>query len=317
MKKIISLFSVLAVLFIFSSCEKEDRFIDTTAQGNSPGVGFASTLTNAVSLDVTPDTPFLVIPITAFYSSSSGGAGGNISVSIIVDTNVVNAYNATTGDAQIPIPESSIASAPSSIDISSGSHEGSSDLVISLDTLLKYGTSFAVGVQITDVNGSSLTSRDQQVYLINIRNLIDGEYEVNGSFTDTYITTITDDGVYPIDAYLITKSANSVQFYDKGDELSGKLINSSGVFSYYGGFVPIFTIDLTTGDVTNVTNAYSVTDPLNPNKRTAKLDATGVNKYDFSTKTLKVSYILVQNIIAPDFERTFFNETYTYVGPRN
>jgi hypothetical protein len=62
--------------------------------------------------------------------------------------------------------------------------------------------------------------------------------------------------------------------------------------------------------VTDVTNYYG--QGTNARARAAQLDPTGVNLYDFATRTLKVSYIMTQS----GSPRTFFNETFTYIGSR-
>ncbi len=183
MKKTINLFLILATVFSFTSCVKDQDFLQDVQKNAPEAVGFASGLSSPITLDVVADGSTLEIPVSAFVSAD-GGAGSNITVNVVSDPSIIDAYNATYGNSLEAMPESSIESSPSTITIPSGSNSGSSNFVINLDDMLQYGTYFAVGVRITSASGAPVsTTRSEQIYIISVRNQYDGLYNSVGVFT--------------------------------------------------------------------------------------------------------------------------------------
>ena len=149
------------------------------------------------------------------------------------------------------------------------------------------------------------------LFNLQVKNAWDGEYTVTGTMLDVTSAALT--GAYPIDADLVTAGANSDYMFSVAFGTPAHDILSSGAPNIYGSFSPQFTFSGST--ITTVVNAYG--QPAS-NTRSAVIDPSGVNattgtpgKAGFS---FQVKYIMVQTNAGGN--RTFFNETWTYKGPR-
>jgi hypothetical protein len=174
---------------------------------------------------------------------------------------------------------------------------------------IDYSKNPALAFKITSVTGALLASNlNKALYLFALKNQFDGQYNVTGTMTDVVNGSIT--GKYPTVVNLVTDGKASDDYYDV-KYLSDfyHAISSNGALSQYGFFDPVFTF-AADGTITSVVNKYGQPDPTR--NRAAMLDPSGVNKYDLNTKTMKVKYIMTQG----GSPRTYFDETFTYVGPR-
>jgi len=244
-----------------------------------------------------------------------GPASEDITVNVEANAAALDSFNSANSTSYV-MPDASVYSFPSSVVIKKGESQAYVHITIKASPAFDFNASYALALTITSSSSSTVSpNMGSEINIFSVQNIYDGEYTVTGGFVDN-TGSFTDEGVYPVDAFLETSGGNSVVFYDNGNSISGKAINAGGSLSYFGAFVPVFTIDPTTGDVTNVADAVPLTDASNVHGRYAQLDPSGVNKYDFSTKTMKVKYIMYQNDIAPGYARVVFDETYTYVGPR-
>ena len=88
----------------------------------------------------------------------------------------------------------------------------------------------------------------------------------------------------------------------------GKFIFRGANVSGYGSFAPVFKFDAN-DNVIAVTNFWG--QPAG-NGRSARLDPSGINKYDAATKTIKVKYWLVQ----AGNDRTVFDEVFVWKKSR-
>lgn len=176
------------------------------------------------------------------------------------------------------------------------------------------GQNLALGFNIKSVDkpGYIISGNlNRAIAFILIKNKIDGIYKVSGSFIDLSNAAFTAN--YPADVALVTEDLHSNAYFDininGGTFGHGFLNNGNG--SYYGSFAPVFTID-DNGNVTSVVNLYG--QPAG-NGRSASLDPSGINKYDFDKKTLDVSYFMLQPAVHTPY-RTQFVEHFEYVKPR-
>ena len=81
--------------------------------------------------------------------------------------------------------------------------------------------------------------------------------------------------------------------------------------TYYGSFGLIINFDAS-DNVSSLSNYYG---QPSGNGRSANVDPSGINKYDPATKTIKIKYWMDQpSVVTP--HRTYFNETWKFVGPR-
>ena len=140
--------------------------------------------------------------------------------------------------------------------------------------------------------------------------ILDGKYTVTGTLVDASASTITSPG--PREYHLRTISPTEVDFFPVELGILGHLIFSGTSLSYYGSFGIIATFDRTTNKITSIKNSYG---QPSSNGRYAILDPSGVNAWDPVTKTIKIKYWMDQpDVIAG--HRTAFDETWTYIGPR-
>lgn len=308
MHKLVSVVLLFAALTL-AGCKKEKNIIEQLSEGGKAGVGFGLSNNASISLDLIPGaSASFDTTINAF--SSLGPFGSDVKLTIQADNSVVDAYNTANGTSFAYAPADAL-TLPD-ITIPANSSKGSGALSINLATLLNSGTQFALGLKITGAQGGTSTvleDHSQLVVIMNARNKYDGIYTVTGTMVDVTNSSLT--GNYPETIALITTGANTCDWYnvDYSDYIHPIL--SGGAFSYYGNFSPQFQFNTTTDMVTAVTNYYGQPDASRG--RSGKLDATGVNSFDPATKTLKVKYIMNEAAVG---DRTYFDETFTYVGVR-
>lgn len=199
------------------------------------------------------------------------------------------------------------------VTIPKGSNEGYITVKVNtskFDPLYQY----VLGYSIKSISDNSYVVSgllNSHVFLFGAKNRFDGIYRATGTMIDYANSAFTGD--YPYNYYLITQGPNSVAMWD--DSRFGTFIHTmknNGAGSGYGSFAPVFTIDITTGIVTSIVNYYG--QPAG-NGRSVEMDPSGVNKYDFGTKTLKVKYWMNQPAVFTP-HRVAFDETFTYLRPR-
>lgn len=176
----------------------------------------------------------------------------------------------------------------------------------------------------------SITSVDKQGYIVSgnfdllklnlkVKHKYEGQYVLTGTMEHlpspgayVHITTVWDPDPYVVQ--LQTKDGQSLQFYDENLFTNGftyPIATAAGGASGWGSFSPVFKFD-DAGNVIEVTNYYG--QPAS-NTRSAVIDPTGINKYDPATKTIKVSYYMVQPSVVPTppSYRCHMVETYTFL----
>ncbi|HEY4194075.1 MAG TPA: DUF1735 domain-containing protein, partial [Mucilaginibacter sp.] len=228
-----------------------------------------------------------------------------VTVKLSVDQAALTAYNTANGTSYTLLPAADYSSTLS-VTIPAGQNLG--NVVINLNTTqIDPSQSYVLPLTITDGGGQQISNYKTILFNFAVKNIYDGEYTVTGTMNDTVVPT--DLGNYPFDIDLITAGATSNYMFDTAIGAPGHEILAPTI-SYYGSWSPQFTFSGTS--VTSVINAYG--QPAS-NGRSARLDATGVNTLTGTPGTkgfkIQVSYVLV----AAGADRTFFNETFTYVGP--
>jgi hypothetical protein len=176
--KVVSFFTLSAVLFVIAGCQKDQDFLAVAKSGSSPAVGFGLSNIDALSIGVDASTVQLDTTIKVF--SSTGGSATTVTVA--VDTTIVGSYNASNGTAYDYLP-ASVYTFPASIAISSGAKEGDGKLSVNISKFLDFGTEFALGLTITKVSGGPgtiLTDHSQLFVLIQVKNPYDADYAVTG-----------------------------------------------------------------------------------------------------------------------------------------
>lgn len=301
----VAVIAVTCLLFVFSSCLKNNQYYydlkDVGASIDMPLAAFNTNAVFALALDVA-DTP-TTYPVYVNVASPQV-LGKSVTATLGLDTAYLDQYNVANGTDYEVLPDS---------DYSIGSW----DLTVPAKQRLAY-TNVKIYTNKMDASHNyvlpltivkaSLPIENWNHLLINVtaKNQFDGKYTVTGTFVDMTNAAFT--ALYPKSVSLVTQGANSVAYYDNDLGGFGYLFNTGSGNSYYGNWAPVFTID-NNGNVISVTNYYN--DPA-PRSRQGQLDPTGVNKYDFSTKTMQVSYYMLQ----AGNKRCHFVETFVYKGPR-
>lgn len=310
--------TMLAVVFLVSSCLSDSDY-DNNIFGtkNSQNQNFVEVhLTSADNSNevsrsydnMERDTTISLIPVNL----TSGPATSDVSVTFeVIDStksDVMKAYMEDEGYVNPNLTKYVILNADNKVVIPAGSQTGYIKVKFKPSDFL--GETFIFGIRLKSVSDAkySLSNLVDGIVIFGIKNMYDGEYKVTGTMVDASVATIT--GAYPFTAQLVTQDATSVALFESTlyhDYYH--LIKSGTAFSVYGAFSPKFKFDAN-NNVVSVVNIYG--QPAS-NGRSAELDPSGINKYDPSTKTLKVKYWMNQ---PGSTHRTSFNETYEYIGPR-
>jgi hypothetical protein len=305
-----------------TGCLKDKEFIKGDTQSTdgpeAKVVEIKLTATNASNFftlvvnNSNNDTTVDLVPINL---ATANPAPEDLHVTVDLYPSLVDNYNNDNGTGYATPPDNILTIVNPVVIIPKGSHTGYVQIKFKPSNFI--GGDWALGFKITAIQETGYlisTNFSTGITAILVKNDYDGEYSVTGTLNDV---TGGSTGIYPFEADLISTGLTSNALYNINPaQLSGfyHVASFGGSPNVYGGFAPVFTIDPVTGNVTDVTDFYPLDDPSNIHARTAKLDPAGINKYDFSTKTMKVSYILHQGDLGID--RVFFNETFTYVGPR-
>jgi hypothetical protein len=312
MKKIFYIKTVLSLMSIalLSSCLRDTQynvdFSKTTPLVELPGAanvsGNAGPFESASFKISGTATPYNV-PVNIAAPKALGSA---TTVKLSVDQAALDAYNTANSTSYTLLPAADYSSTLS-VTIPAGKNLG--NVVINLNTsLIDPSQSYVLPLTITSGGGIQISNYKTILFNFAVKNIYDGEYTVTGTMNDSAVAA--DVGNYPFDIDLVTAGANSNYMFDTHFGGPAHEIVGSGALSYYGSFAPQFTFS--GNAVTSVINAYG--QPA-ANGRSARLDATGVNTLTGTPGTagfkIQVSYVLV----AAGVDRTFFNETFTYVGP--
>lgn len=316
---IIAAFTLAAAMLTLSSCLKDPRAQDFSNVGTLVELpleaynGVGALVAEALPIQATPQ----IIPIVVNVASPKA-LSTPLTVTLGLDAAALTAYNHangldTGGNVPYTLPPANSFSIPSfKVTIPAGQHTATLNVSIISSNLDPSGL-YIIPLTITDGGGQKISNYKTVLLNVQAKNKYDGAYTATGTFTDTANPAITDAGIYPYDIYLETLGAASVGFYDPNNGFY-HLINSGGTNSIYGEFAPVFNFDLTTNKITSVVNYYGQPSP--GRVRAARIDVTGVNALTGTPgsagSVIKVKYVMTQG----GNDRTFFDETYKYTGPR-
>jgi hypothetical protein len=317
MKKLNIRFSLisLTLVFIFSSCLDNTGNLDVFNSVNNKGVisiGQAEPGLNVKTVEIKPEPVIISVVINASRVNKA------VNVTLEVDPTILTAYNTEQKEADkafvpfelLPVAFYTIPSL--NVAIPAGKLDTPFDVQLATATI-DLTKKYALPIVIKSVDDPSVviaSNLNSSVLAIVVKNKYDGKYTAtkDSKFEDKINATFT--GYYPWKAALVTTGGNSVILQDTEGFFSDPRIHiftAGTAQSGYGEFAPEFTFDAS-NKVISVKNGI----PSPTRNRTAQLDPTGINTWDPDTKTLKVSYILVQ----AGTPRTFFNEIYVYTGTR-
>lgn len=328
--KYVSLFKSLSFLavgaILFSSCDKTDS-VDPIGDGGQTIVKIVDPSGEGkIGINIGVVTTPQVLSMVDIRRDVPNEAQLNRTMVVVVEDapGAVSDYNAQHGTSfeAIPAGQYTIDAANPrvgnnyTVTFNPGEFAKPIKFTIPNATLLDLNKQYAFGFRLKSVDADGKISTEFKTIVVEIGpiNKWDGVYKVTGTMVDVANATFV--GSYPLTFQLITTGANTCEAYDpiSFGGLYGHYFDAAGSGSYYGSFMPGLTFDPATNVITSATNIYGQNS--GPNVRSCRLDPTGVNAVDGS-KNIKIKYILSQGAPAAFVgDRVFFNETWTYVGPR-
>ena len=293
MKKILltsSLFSVMALML--TSCLKDKGFDNQTYGINDPdtqppGVGFPlGTKPQGFGLNVSAANQ--AVNGLVYVNLLSGvPASSDVKINLTnTTTTAVAAYNTANGltgtGAVLALP-TALYNVALSLTIPSGSRNVQVPINVTSTTSLDATRTYAVGFNLTSVDGGYKIADNMKnlFILFNIKNRLDGRYEIKGTalrFGDAALTG--DVGTYEVD--LETFGANAVQW-----KIGSAVYWGSQASQLPGGFEPLITVNPTNNLITSISSASGIY-MTTPVVRTDIIGST--QRYDPATKTLHFEF---------------------------
>ena len=211
------------------------------------------------------------------------------------------------------------------------------EIIIPRSSVLDPNLTYGLGLELASAsNGFQIASNMKEILIkITVKNKYDGKYTVTGTYRDVSTPGANFTARYPLQYQLVTTGPSSVNvcMLINGEITPGYLFTNNGAGSFYGSFGSQVTFNPTTGSITDMHNYYG--DPANApsgignpalgtgapnyaasNGRRITLDPTGVNACDDATRIIRVKYFMLQPSVVAVGPRAFFDETWTYIGPR-
>lgn len=318
MKKLINtnklytgLILILSMLSLGSCLKNGNYYTDFASAAASVDLPLAATNNNGVeafSFDVTVTST--TIPIYANVASPALPTKAT-TVVLALDTAYLTSYNATNGTTYELLPDSVYKISTLNLTIPAGQRLDSA--VVTYDfTKLNLTHSYVLPITIASAS-LPIEQWNHLLYYVSVKNKYDGKYLITGSMVDAANSNLT--GYYPWTAYLVTTGPNSVVLTDPTNGPFHLILNGAST-SYYGNFGVVINFDPSgSGAITSVVNYYG--QPAS-NTRSGKLDPSGINLWDPTSKDMDINYFMLQPsvITTSPFIRTSFSEHYKYLGPR-
>ena len=205
-------------------------------------------------------------------------------------------------------------------------------ITITDPTLLDPSTLYGLGFTITAADdGGKISTQKSVVLEIGAKNAYDGVYRVTGSLVD--VSSVAGANLFgpwlPYwEALLVTTSNNSCNVYD--NTYTGLVAHpffNNGANTYFGSFGIQIYFNTATNQVAELRNWWGVVgnaagasgppDYAAGNTRRCLLDPSGTNTFNPGTHNVAVKYWMIQpSIMGSLTPRVYFNENWTYTGPR-
>lgn len=308
-----------ASVFILSSCLKKTDRLGFT---NDKGSILSEIATHNehdplfVSVEPLPAVETVDLLKVAFHNAKNLPSG-DIKIKLALKPSLITDYNTANGTAFLPLPFAAYTLSDPTLEVTipKGTY-GEKQLKITITkAALSLTQTYALGFTIQSVSeGVISTIAKDFLFVVGVKNKYDGVYAVTGTFLD--VTNANFVGTYPLEWELVTNGPSQNVVYDNVQlGIPGHVFSSVGDPStpntYYGNFGLIINFDAS-DNVSSVTNYYG---QPSSNGRSANLDPSGINKYDAATKTIRIKYWMDQPAVVTP-HRTYFNETWRFIGPR-
>jgi hypothetical protein len=238
---------------------------------------------------------------------------------------IINKYNTDNGTSFIILPNTLYSTSPApiadgTVSVTLGAGEYVKSFMITVPNAFNFDFSkqYALAYKVLSVSGEGTLSAnvlDTVVVQVLAKNKYDGIYVVtaNSPMVDVTNTTLT--GYYPFKYKLITTGEHTCDVFEFDNDYPLHPILSGTSWSYYGSFgLKIGFNTSGSGVITTLTNYFGTPS----NTRAAALDPSGTNTFNTTSKKILIKYFMKQPSVvtaAPNI-RVYFDETWTYSGPR-
>ena len=296
----------------------------------------------SVAFAVSPEETFNA---TVSYSGPDN-APEDIQVTIATDTAVITKYNNDIIAAEIQkaidagddpedidwskvglydkLPEELYSIPSSTVTIPKGQRKAKFQVKLKIDQF-DFTANYAIVLTIKSASTGVISGNNSTVlWAVSPKNILDGVYNLpkeSASYEDLFIgPTATAD--YPRTIHLVTKSANSVAYFDPqlNSGVYGYAFNNGPQGSLYGNWAPLIYFDGET--ITKVENYFGQGAAGGGAKRSGKIDPAGKNKIskdDKGNTVIEVSYFMTQGGTGDptlDAVKLSVTEKFVYTGPR-
>ncbi|MCX6325996.1 MAG: DUF1735 domain-containing protein [Bacteroidia bacterium] len=243
---------------------------------------------------------------------------------------ILDTFNVHNETSFVPLPVSLGTTTPAPVGgkiiLTFAAGEFSKSIIVNIPnaSAFDFTKQYAIAYKMTEVTGTGTKSAalsDTIIAQLLIKNKYDGSYEVtaNSPMVDAANSALT--GWYPFLFDLETSGEHSVTCLladpDPGYFDYYHPITSGGNYGVYGAFGLELEFDHSgNGNILAVRNTWG-----NPpsNTRMPAIDPSGVNKWDAATNNIQFKYWMLQpnTVTSPPYIRVYFDETWTYKGPRD
>lgn len=312
---------LLGVVLAVASCVKKDDYYSAKVGGESNRKqvvqinGADELIQYARDVDPIIDT-FIVVDLRR-YPNSESELNSSLTVKLAPNPTAISDYNTANGTSFVELPANAYTLLTDINNVTFAPGEAIKEIKIRLDkNKISLSDQYALAFKVSDPGSGAVVNQSlgSALYSIGVKNKWDGIYSVTGSYVDMTNGAFT--GVYPYTWELQTNGPTSCVVVDNENlGFPGFTFYTGSGYSYYGNFGLIVNFDPDTNAITSITNYYG--QPA-ANTRSAQLDPTGENRYDETSKTIKIKYFMLQPsvVTAPPNIRAKFDETWTYTGPR-
>ncbi|MFN8291132.1 MAG: DUF1735 domain-containing protein [Chitinophagaceae bacterium] len=303
---------------LLASCLKSRDSLGTLADPGSISTGIFDRFYygEAKSFALTGSPAIETLDAVTIRYSAPKQKAGDIQVVMQVDNSLITAYNTANGTNFLPLPSNAY-SLPGGLSFTlPGGNSAEYALPLTLNkNNLNLQNAYAIGLKIVSVSQGVIAELEKNIIVtILVKNKYDARYEVDGTFVD--VTNATFTPYYPLDWELVTTGPTQCVVRDytlfATPTPAYVFVVGGASLSQYGSFGLIINFDAS-DNVASVVNYYG---QPSSNGRSANLDPSGVNKYiPGGTPVVKIKYWMDQpSVITP--HRSYFDETWTYTGPR-
>jgi len=262
------------------------------------------------------------------FNQSALNQTTTVVLKVDTDTSIIKAYNMANGTTLEPLPNVLGTISPTitgdEVTVVFDVSESVKYVSLTIPNALGFDFSkdYALAFRLFDVTGEGIinTSLNNTIVAkIRAKNKYDGIYNVtaNSPMVDIVNTSLT--GFYPFIYHLKALGEYTVLcLLYANNSIAGYYhpITSGESMSLYGSFGLQIEFDHSgNGNIIGVYNPWG-----NPpaNTRMPAIDPSGVNNWDNSSKNIQFKYWMLQpsSVTTDPYIRVYFDETWTYIGPR-